>query len=134
MKTMNAPKLSAALILLLAAGLLALSLNASPAHVQSPDQEVAADSVQVVEITVGPEGFQPERVELEAGIPARLIFTRTTDATCAKQVQIPAFDVEKTDLPLNEPVTIEIMPPEAGTFTFACGMDMLAGAIVVKAD
>ena len=93
---------------------------------------LTADSVQVVQITVGPSGFEPKQIVLEAGVPARLVFTRTTDGTCAKQVQIPAFDVQKTDLPLNEPVSIELTPAEAGTFTFACGMDMLKGAIVVK--
>ncbi len=117
---------------LFAVGLLVLSLNADPAQAQSSGQEAAKDTVQVVEINVGPQGFEPEEVKLEPGVPARLVFTRTTDATCATQVQVPAFDVEKTDLPLNEPVAVEFTPRETGTFSFACGMDMLAGAIVVK--
>lgn len=92
---------------------------------------VQADSVQTATITVGASSFEPQRITLEAGIPARLVFTRTTDATCAKQVQIPDFDVQKTDLPLNEPVTITFTPEEAGTFTFACGMNMMKGTLVV---
>ena len=117
----------------LAAGLLLMSFGSRPATAQHQGHaEAATDSVQVVEITVGPEGFQPKEIVLKAHTPARLVFTRTTDATCAKQVQIPAFGVEKTDLPLDEPVAIEIMPHEVGTFTFICGMDMLEGAIVVE--
>lgn len=92
----------------------------------------AQDDVQVVEVTVGPNGYDPEQIELDADTPARLVFTRTTDGTCAKQIQIPAFGIENTPLPLNEPVTFEVAPQEAGTFTFACGMDMMKGTIVVK--
>ncbi len=87
--------------------------------------------VQIVPIAVSPAGFEPRHVELRAGIRTRLVFTRTTDDTCANQVHVPAFDVGPTDLPLNDPVSIEFTPDEAGTFTFACGMDMLEGTIVV---
>ena len=93
---------------------------------------LTADSVQVAEVTIGPNGYQPKQIVLEAGVPARLVFTRTTDGTCIKQIQIPAFGIEKTDLPLNEAVTFEVTPEKAGTFTFACGMDMMTGTILVK--
>ena len=101
------------------------------------DTDVAAHApmprrVQIVEISVGADGFAPPEVKLEAGVPARLIFTRTTDGTCTTQVQIPDFGIEKTDLPLHEPVAIEFTPEEDGTFTFACGMDMLKGALLVR--
>jgi plastocyanin domain-containing protein len=35
-------------------------------------------------------------------------------------------------LPLNEPVTIEFTPEEAGEVAFACGMNMLKGVVVVQ--
>ncbi len=129
---MKTSKNTAILAFTLTAGLLLIGLGPRPAVAQSSNHEAVEDSVQVVEITVGPEGFAPEEIKLEAHVPARLVFTRTTDETCATQVQIPAFDVEKTDLSLNEPVAIEIMPHEAGTFTFVCGMDMIEGTIVVE--
>lgn len=88
--------------------------------------------VQVVDITVGDMGYEPGRIELKAGVPAKLVFTRTADTDCAKQVQIPSFDIPKTDLPLNEPKAIEFTPGEGGDFTFVCGMDMMKGTIVVK--
>lgn len=90
------------------------------------------NGVQVIEITIGPTGYEPEALELQKDIPARLVFTRTTDTTCATEIHSPDLGIEKTPMPLNEPVEITLTPQESGTFTFACGMDMLKGTIVVK--
>ena len=89
------------------------------------------NGVQVVDIEVGRQGYAPRQVTLEAGVPARLVFTRRIEGECPSQVQIPAFGIAKTDLPMHEPVAIEFTPDEQGTFTFVCGMDMMAGTLVV---
>jgi plastocyanin domain-containing protein len=44
---------------------------------------------------------------------------------------IPDYDI-KRELPLNEPVVVEFTPEKAGTISFACGMNMQRGKIVVK--
>ena len=87
--------------------------------------------VQVVRVEVGAAGYRPERIRLEAGVPARLIFNRTVESECAEQVQIPAYGIERTDLPLAQDVVLEFTPDEAGTFAFTCGMNMLSGTLVV---
>ena len=91
------------------------------------------DGVQVVEVTVTPEGYSARKIALQAGLPVRLVFTRTVDGGCAHQVQVPDFGVEATDLPLGETVAIEFTPDEAGEYTFACGMNMMTGLLLVKA-
>ena len=101
----------------------------SPTTATEPRME---DGVQVVDVTVGQMGYEPLQIRLEAGVPARLVFTRTVEGECPSQVQIPAFDVEKTELPMNQPVAIEFMPDEAGSFQFVCGMDMMEGALLVE--
>lgn len=90
------------------------------------------NGVQVVEIEAGRMGYAPRAVSLEAGVPARLVFTRTVESECSSQVNIPAFDVPVTDLPMNEPVAVEFTPTEGGEFTFVCGMDMQRGSIMVR--
>ena len=95
-------------------------------------QAKIVDGVQVVEITVGPKGYQPGSIALKKGVPVRLVFTRIEDGGCAYQVQIPEFGIRATDLPLNKPVTVVFTPKEEGEFTFACGMDMMQGALLVK--
>lgn len=89
------------------------------------------DTVQSVRVAVTEQGFEPARVTLRAGIPARLIVTRTTDNTCGTEVAVPSLDVKRA-LPLNTPVTIEFPPAKAGEIAFACGMNMLKGVIVVQ--
>jgi RND family efflux transporter MFP subunit len=81
-------------------------------------------------VNVSIAGFQPDNVMLKAGIPARLIFIRKDNQTCAKEILIPDYHLRKT-LPLNTPVTFEFTPRK-GQFTFQCGMNMLHGAGVAQ--
>lgn len=95
-------------------------------------QPTMIDGVQVAELSVGPMGYSATQVALQAGVPARLVFTRTKAGGCTHQVQIPAFGIAPVELPVGEAVAIEFTPSEAGTFRFACGMDMAAGTLLVK--
>ncbi len=90
-----------------------------------------APDVQEAKIVVGDTGFEPSRLTLRAGVPARLTFTRTSDKTCATSVVVPSLRVKK-ELPLNQPVTIEFTPGQAGEIAFACGMNMLHGTLIVR--
>lgn len=90
------------------------------------------DGTQEVRIYVRNEGYSPSNIELQEGVPARLIFVQEGTSRCAEQVQIPAFGVERTDLPEGQETVVEFTPDESGRFTFICGMDMLEGTIVVR--
>lgn len=89
------------------------------------------DGVQVVDIEAGPMGFQPRGFTLQAGVPARLVVTRTVEDDCSAQLTIPAYDVDTELLPLNEPVALEFTPTETGEVEWVCGMDMQRGTIAV---
>ncbi|MEP0546498.1 MAG: cupredoxin domain-containing protein [Rhodothermales bacterium] len=97
-----------------------------------PAEPQIVDGVQVVEIEAGRMGYVPREIALEAGVPARIVFTRTVESECSSQVTIPAFDVPTTDLPLDEPVAVEFTPTESGDFEFVCGMDMQRGSLMIK--
>lgn len=81
-------------------------------------------------IEVDARGYHPDRVEARAGEPLTLVFTRTTDEGCGQELVIADQGIER-DLPLNEPVEVTFTP-EAGEVTFACGMDMYRGTVVVR--
>ncbi len=97
-----------------------------------PAEPRMEDGVQVVEIEAGRMGYVPRTVAFEAGVPARIVFTRTVESDCSSQVTIPAFDVPTTDLPLDEPVAVEFTPTESGDFEFVCGMDMQRGSLLIQ--
>ncbi len=101
----------------------------APAEPLEPRME---DGIQVVEIEAGELGFAPISLSLEADVPARLVFTRTTEQTCATEVKIPAFGIGPVDLLLDEAVVVEFTPTESGQFAFVCGMDMQEGRLVVQ--
>ena len=84
-----------------------------------------------IAITVTEKGFEPARVTVPAGKSVTLWVTRRTDKTCAKEIVIADQGIRR-DLPLDEAVEITFTPAKAGEIRYACGMDMLAGTIVVQ--
>jgi RND family efflux transporter MFP subunit len=88
-------------------------------------------SIQRAKVVVTGQGFEPAKVALRAGTPARLTFIRTTDKTCGTEVVVSSLNI-KHALPLNEPVQIEFTPAETGDIAFTCGMNTLKGVIVVQ--
>src|SRR5215470_14986056 len=93
-------------------------------------EAVEQDGAQTATVEVTDRGFEPSSLKLKAGTPAKVTFVRKTDATCAKEVVIKEYKIERK-LPLNEPVTVEFTPRK-GEFTFACGMDMIKGKLIVE--
>jgi RND family efflux transporter MFP subunit len=113
-----------------------LGLRASPgpasADGQTPGNSGSrADAVQTARIAVTGKGYEPDKVSLRPGVPARLTLVRTTDKTCGKEVVFPSLKINRA-LPLNEPVVIEFTPTKKGHISFACGMKMLEGVVVVE--
>jgi membrane fusion protein, heavy metal efflux system len=96
-----------------------------------PASSGSAADIQRAKILVSEQGFEPAKVTLRAGTPARLTFLRITDKTCGTEVVFPSLTVKRA-LPLNEPVDIEFTPAKAGEIAFACGMNMLKGVIIVE--
>ena len=81
-------------------------------------------------IEVDARGYHPDRVEARAGEPVTLVFTRTTEAGCGEELVIASQDIRR-DLPVGEAVEVTFTP-EVGEVTFACGMEMYRGAVVVR--
>jgi plastocyanin domain-containing protein len=85
---------------------------------------------QTATIEINTNGFEPSSLKLKAGAPAKVTFVRKTDETCAKEVVMKDYDVNRK-LPLNEPVTVEFTPRK-GEFAFGCGMSMLKDKLIVE--
>jgi plastocyanin domain-containing protein len=93
-------------------------------------QAAQKDDVQTATVEVTSKGFEPDSLKLKVGVPAKVTFVRKTDQTCAKEVVIKEYGIERK-LPLNAPVTVEFTPRK-GEFSFACGMNMIKGKLIVE--
>ncbi len=85
------------------------------------------DSVDI--IVAG--GYTPEIITVPIGKKTILNFTRTDPNSCLEEVVLGDFSIRR-ELPLNQKVAIEITPEKKGEFTYACGMNMFHGKIIVK--
>ena len=84
-----------------------------------------------VAITANEDGFKPSEVTVKKGEKTTLVFTRTTDGTCAKNVVFPDIKIDK-ELPLNKPVSIDVPTDTARTLAFQCGMGMYKSKVVIN--
>jgi len=84
-----------------------------------------------IPITADDKGFSPSSVTVQKGTKATLVFTRTTDDTCANKVVFPELKIER-DLPKNTPVKIDIPTDKEQKLTFQCGMAMYKSSVVVN--
>jgi plastocyanin domain-containing protein len=102
---------------------IALTVTAKPRTVKP--------KVQRARVEITEQGYKPASIKLRKGIPARVTFLRKTDATCAKEVVISAYGINR-NLPLNEAVVVAFTPNKTGEFIFTCGMNMMRGKLIVK--
>lgn len=86
---------------------------------------------QRIAIRVTKKGFEPATVKVQAGRPVVLVVTRKVEKTCATEIMIKDHKIQQA-LPLNKPVEIRFTPQKPGELRYACGMDMLAGKVIVR--
>lgn len=92
--------------------------------------EVREQGMQEIDITVK-GGYQPASIEVKAGLPVRLNFTRREASTCGEEVVIPSFG-KRAHLPQDQTVPVVIVPDKPGEYEFVCGMNMMRGKLIVR--
>jgi plastocyanin domain-containing protein len=88
------------------------------------------NGVRTVEMAVTDNGFEPSKVKANKGEKLRLVVTRKTESTCAKEIVIKDAGINQP-LPLNKPVTVELTPKKSGEIRYACGMDHVSGVVFI---
>ncbi len=76
-------------------------------------------------------GYSPEVISIPRGKLTKINFLRTDPTECLSEVTLADFKIKK-ELPLNQKVTVEIIPQKAGEYTYSCSMNMYHGKIIVK--
>ena len=98
---------------------------------QTKTKHLIKQKVQTAKVTITEQGYTPASVKLRRGVPTRITFLRTTNATCATDVVISAYGINRS-LPLNKAVVVSFTPKKSGEFTFTCGMNMMRGKLIVQ--
>src|SRR6201993_779212 len=88
-----------------------------------------SDGVQQIEVTVR-GGYSPDVVQVRQGIPVEIEFDRQETGDCTSRVVFPDLHLSAA-LPAHQRTTVRFTPEEAGSFGFACGMNMIHGTLVV---
>ena len=104
-------------------------------HTAAPASQAIAEGtvkngVRTVEMQVTEDGYVPAKIKANKGEKLRLVVTRTTDRTCAREIVINEAGIN-TPLPLDKAVIVEVTPKKSGELKYACGMDMISGVILV---
>jgi P-type Cu+ transporter len=86
--------------------------------------------VQRVMVTVK-GGYSPDVIKARQGVPMEMIFDRQESGDCTSRVVFPDLMVSAA-LPAFQRTTVRLTPASAGTFGFACGMNMVHGTLVVE--
>ena len=90
-----------------------------------------ARAERVVQMTVTEDGFVPAEIAVKKGEPLKLVITRKTKRTCATEIVIRDYGIEKK-LPLDQAVEVSFTPTRSGKVKYACAMDMIGGYLVVQ--
>jgi plastocyanin domain-containing protein len=101
------------------------------APASAAEHPAAPDAAGRLAIEVTSEGFVPAKATVKVGQPVTLAVTRKVQKTCATDIVISEYQVNKP-LPLNETVEVTITPQKPGKIHFACPMDMITGDLTAE--
>lgn len=118
------------LVIIGGVGLIALTLWYFFGEREAASAETNESGVQEIKVTVK-GGYSPDVIVVKKDTPVRLNFYRDETSSCSEQVVFGDFGIAK-DLPAFKTTPIEFTPEKAGEFTFACGMNMLRGKLIVE--
>lgn len=92
--------------------------------------EAKPKKIKTVRINISQQGYAPAFVRVQKGQTVRLIFYRADHNNCGEELVFPVLNI-KREIPVRKPVVVTLTPRRAGEISFACGMDMYRGKILV---
>ncbi|WP_422662245.1 cupredoxin domain-containing protein [Mycobacterium marinum] len=78
-------------------------------------------------------GYSPNVVQVRQGMPVEIEFDRQESGDCSSRVVFPDLHLSAA-LPAHQRTTVRFTPQQAGSFGFACSMNMISGTLVVAPD
>lgn len=88
------------------------------------------NGVQTADISVFPNGYSPNYIQVKSGVPVKLNLSQVGGFGCTVGFRIPKLGVTK-DLSQENPATIEFTPQKREKIAWTCSMGMYRGVIEV---
>ena len=88
----------------------------------------ATGGVQKISVDLSTGSYNPNVIKLKAGVPAEITFGQGSGCTAVVQSADLGFSEDLS----SGPKTVKLQDLKPGTYTFACGMNMVTGQIVVE--
>lgn len=95
---------------------------------ETPGVAKVEGSVQKVSVDLSQGYYSPNVIKVKAGTPVDITFGQGSGCTAQVQSQELGFQADLT----AGPQTVALNSLKPGTYTFACGMNMVFGKIVVQ--
>lgn len=106
-------------------------------NVKEGDQKTAQSKENIQfpsdaqKVIVDKNGFEPSALTFTKGEPLKIAFYRADSNNCASEVVFKDLNITKK-LPVGEVVVVEIPDLKTNEVSFACGMGMMSGKILVR--
>ncbi len=104
--------------------------TATGANAQTLGAAAVVGQAQTATITVYATGYEPNRLTLKAGIPAKLSFVTKNTQGCSRAITFPTLNIQKV-LPQTGTTELELPKLARGKIPFTCSMGMFTGTIEV---
>ncbi len=108
-----------------------LFLLANSYQAKAQVSKIVKPRAQTARVLITENGYSRTSINLRRGVPTRITFIRQTDATCATEIVISYYGINRA-LPLNTPVVVSFTPKRSGEVGFTCGMNMMRGKLIVR--
>jgi plastocyanin len=86
------------------------------------------NGVQKISVDLSQGYYSPNVIKVKAGTPVDITFGQSSGCTAQVQSQELGFEADLS----TGPQTVALKSLKTGTYTFACGMNMVFGKIVVE--
>ena len=127
MTTKIQPRVALALLAIVTTFLISIGFGAPGTLASVPHSGAGPE----VKIAITAEGFSPATVVLRRGVQSRITFVRQIENTCATAIVVQELGID-VNLPLNQPVSVEVTPKSAGQYDYGCGTGPFRGTIMVR--
>jgi len=102
--------------------------GAAPGTSSSASPAASTPGVQHFDVDMSSGAYVPDRITAKAGVPVQITFGQGQG--CVQRLVFPSFDID-ADM-TQGPKTFDLGALEPGEYTWACGMDMQHGVLIVE--